>query len=85
MAGTSMLEWLLDGLAAATVFDGWAVSKKLEVLFGSETGDASRDGMSGVVAAESMKLREIVVKSESFPELTEELDDETELRVLISG
>lgn len=59
--------------------------KKLEVLFGSETGDASRDNVSGVVAAESMKVREIVVKSESFPELTEELDDETELRVLISG
>lgn len=61
------------------------MSKKLEVLFGSETGDVSRGDVSGVVAAESMKLREIVVKSESFPELTEELDDETELRLLISG
>lgn len=61
------------------------MSKKLGGLFGSETGDVSIDNVSGVVAAESMKVREMVVKSESLPELTEELDDETELSVLISG
>ena len=58
---------------------------KIGGLFGSETGDTSTDDVSGVVAAESMKLREMVVKSESLPELMEELDDETELSVLISG
>jgi hypothetical protein len=54
-------------------------------MFGSEIGDPSTDDVSGVVAAESMKFREMVVKSESLPELMEELDDETELSVLISG
>ena len=54
-------------------------------LFCSDTGDTSTDDVSGVVVAESMKLREMVVKSESLPELMEELDDETELSVLISG
>lgn len=48
-------------------------------------GDASTDDVSGVVAAESIKFREMVVKSESLPELIEELDDPTELRVLMSG
>jgi len=61
------------------------VSKKLSVLPPSETGDASTENESGVVAAESMKFREIVLKSESLPELMEEFDDETEFRELMSG
>lgn len=80
-----MLEWLLEGRTPATVFERCGVSKKLRLLFGSETGDASTDDVSGVVAAESMKVREMVVKSESLPELMEELDDDTELSVLMSG
>ena len=61
------------------------MSKKLGLLLGSEIGDASTDDVSGVVAAESIKLREMVVKSESLPELMEELDEVMGLRVLISG
>jgi hypothetical protein len=61
------------------------VSKKLRVLVSSEIGDISADDVSGVVAGELMKVREMVVKSESLPELIEELEEETELSVLISG
>jgi hypothetical protein len=61
------------------------VSKKLSVCVNSETGDASADDISGVVAGEWMKVREMVVKSESLPELMEELEDERELSVLMSG
>jgi hypothetical protein len=85
MAGASMLELLLDGRTPAEVFERRGASKKLRVLLGSDIGEASTDDMSGVVAAESMKFREMVVKSESLPELIEELDDETELSVLMSG
>jgi hypothetical protein len=61
------------------------VSKKLRVLVSSEIGDISADDVSGVVAGELMKVREMVVKSESLPELIEELEEETELSVLMSG
>ena len=61
------------------------MSKKLRVLVSSEIGDISADDVSGVVAGELMKVREMVVKSESLPELIEELDEETELSVLMSG
>ena len=80
-----MLEWLLDGLTPATVFERRGESKKLRRLLGSEIGDASTDDVSGVVAVESMKFREMVMKSESLPELMEEFDDDTEWRVLMSG
>ena len=61
------------------------MSKKLREWVSSEIGDASADDVSGVVAAELMKFREMVVKSESLPEVMEELEEETELSVLISG
>lgn len=61
------------------------MSKKLRVLVSSEIGDISADDVSGVVAGELMKVREMVVKSESLPELIEELEEETELSVLMSG
>ena len=61
------------------------MSKKLRAWVSSETGDASADDVSSVVAGELMKFREMVVKSESLPELMEELEEETELRVRISG
>ena len=61
------------------------MSKKLSALLGSETGDVSAEDGSGVVAAESMKFREMVVKSESLPELIEEFDEDTELSELMSG
>jgi len=61
------------------------VSKKLRVWVSSEIGDISADDVSGVVAGELMKVREMVVKSESWPELIEELEEETELSVLMSG
>ena len=84
-AGTSMLELLLDGRIPITVFERWGASKKLSALLGSETGDASTEDVSGVVAAESIKFREMVVKSESLPELMDEFDDDIELSELISG
>lgn len=61
------------------------MSKKLSALLGSETGDVSTEDVSGVVAAESMKFREMVAKSESLPELIEEFDEDTELSELMSG
>jgi hypothetical protein len=61
------------------------VSKKLRVLVSSEIGDISADDVSGVVAGELMKFREMVVKSESLPELIDELEEESELSVLMSG
>ena len=61
------------------------MSKKLRVWVSSEIGDISADDVSGVVAGELMKVREMVVKSESWPELIEELEEETELSVLMSG
>ena len=61
------------------------MSKKLRVLVSSEIGDISADDVSGVVVGELMKVREMVVKSESLPELIEELEEETELSVLMSG
>ena len=61
------------------------MSKKLRVLVSSEIGDISADDVSGVVAGELMKVREMVVKSESLLELIEELEEETELSVLMSG
>lgn len=61
------------------------MSKKLRLLVSSEIGDTSADDVSGVVAGELMKVREMVVKSESLPELIEELEEETELSVLMSG
>lgn len=61
------------------------MSKKLRVLVSSEIGDISADDVSGVVAGELMKVREMVVKSESLPELIDELEEETELSVLMSG
>ena len=61
------------------------MSKKLSASLGSETGDVSTEDESGVVAVESMKFREMVVKSESLPELIEEFDEDTELSELMSG
>jgi len=88
-AGASR-ELLLEGRAPAKVFERCGMSKKLTVVLASvETGDVSTDD-AGVVAAESsMKLREIVVKSESLPDMIEELDDvvepEVPLRSLMFG
>jgi len=60
------------------------MSKKLTVLLGSlDTGDDSIDD-AGVVVAESMKLREMVVKSESPLDVMEELDDAEEEMALRS-
>lgn len=61
------------------------MSKKLRVWVSSEIGDTSADDVSGVVAGELMKFREMVVKSESLPELMEELEEESELSVRMSG
>jgi len=79
-----MLEWLLDGRIPVTVFERMGVSNRLSVLPGPETGDVSTE-VSGVVAADSMKFREMVMKSESLPELIDEFDDDTELSELMSG
>jgi hypothetical protein len=54
-------------------------------LFGLEIGDTSTEDESGVVAAESIKFREMVVRSESLPELTEECDGDTEFSELMFG
>jgi len=87
IAGAS-IELLLDGRTPAVVADRWGMSKKLMVLLGSlDMGDDSIDD-AGVVVAVSMKLREMVVKSESLLDMMEELDDEEEemaLRSLIFG
>lgn len=48
-------------------------------------GEVSTDDVSGVVMGELMKLREMVMKSESLPELMEELDDDSGLSELMSG
>ena len=64
-----------------------AVSKKPRALLGShDTGELSIEEVSGDVAGESIKLREMDEKSKSWLELMEEFEDDTDMdRVEMSG
>lgn len=85
-AGASELDPLLDGRMPAVVAERLGIiSKKATVLCGScDTGDPSIDEVSGDVVGESMKVLEMLEKSESLPELMEAPEDEA-LRLLMSG